>query len=87
MLALAGQPFQPEAICKQQMIERAVQVAEEHAGRATVLFLAHVQCGYIETAIGPVVVVGKLPEAFDAHRQSPIQASRAHPSLIGPGNR
>ena len=36
MLAFTGQSLQPDAIGQQQMVQRAVQAAEEHPGRTAI---------------------------------------------------
>ena len=53
---------------EQEVIERAMQAAEENTGRAPVLLIRHRQCGGIEPAVGPMIVVGVPPEIIDAHR-------------------
>jgi hypothetical protein len=50
------------------MVERAMKAAEENAGRETIGLHRYLQGSGVEAKIGPVVVVGKLPEIFDRHR-------------------
>ena len=57
------------------MVQRAVQAAEEHPGRTPILLVRHFQGYGVEAAVGPVVVVGKLPKAVDAH-QSVLSLAR-----------
>ena len=58
MVAFAGQSLQPDAIGEQQMIQCAVQAAEEHTGPAPIGFVRHRKRCAIEAAVGPMVVVG-----------------------------
>jgi hypothetical protein len=44
-----------------------MQAAEEHARALPVLRLGHRQRRGIDALVGPMIVIGKLPEAFDAH--------------------
>jgi hypothetical protein len=67
-----------EAPLADGMIERAMQAAEENTGRAPVWFVRHRQSCGIEPAVGPMIVVGELPEMIDAHR---IPSRGSAPSL------
>jgi hypothetical protein len=49
------------------MVKRSVQAAEEHADVLPVLRLGHGEGSGIEALVGPMIVVGKLPEVLDAH--------------------
>ena len=67
MFAGAGQALQPDAIGQQQMIQRAVQAAEENAGGPAVLFLGDCEGGAVDPKVGPAIIVGKLPKDLDRH--------------------
>jgi hypothetical protein len=67
MVAFAGQSLQPDAIGEQQMVERAMQAAEENPGGTAIGFVRHLERRGIESAVCPVIIVGKLPEIINAH--------------------
>ncbi len=71
MLAFAGEPLQPDTVGEQEVVERAVQAAEEDAEGAPVVLVRQRKGGGIEPAVGPVIVGGELPEMIDAHPWSP----------------
>src|SRR5262245_12013966 len=84
MLAFAGQSLQPDAIGEQEVIEGAMQAAEEYAGGAAVGFVRHGERGRVEAPIGPMVVVGELPEVFESHQTNPAERGSI-PALIQGG--
>src|SRR5262249_32149719 len=63
-LALAGEALHPDAIGRQQMVERAVHGFEERAPVGAVLGVAELGRGLVEPLVGPGVVAGEARVMF-----------------------
>ncbi|EFM62398.1 Hypothetical protein BROD_1583 [Brucella sp. NF 2653] len=59
MVAFIRKAFHPDAVCDQQMIECAVDGAEEKAEIEPVFLVAQLGGPVIEQFVGPLVVIGK----------------------------
>src|SRR5579883_264605 len=64
---LAGDPTQPDAIAHDQVIERAVDRAEEGEARLMVLDIRKLRASRVEASVGPGVVAGEVVEIGGLH--------------------
>ena len=70
------QARQPEAVAHQDMVEGAVDGAEEAGPGRLALGVGKLGTGLVNPPIGPGVVLGQLAEIDDVHRPSPWSRCR-----------
>ena len=78
-VGLVLNPGDPDAVADQQMIQRAMDRAEEGRARLHVLGLGQGGAGIVEPAIGPGVVTRQSEEIAFAHQ--PVSGRRPAPPL------
>jgi hypothetical protein len=71
MVALPGQPFEPDTIRQQQMVQSAMHTGEEHADVQPVGLIRQIECGGVQAGVSPLVIGSKLLKYTFCHQFGP----------------